>query len=421
MPLQRCRMIRRAGSAAMVALAAACGGDGPTTAEPDLAPEITVSGVEDGATYEGPVAFEIAVDRGTYSATLNGEPLVGSRHTVNDYGDFDLRVTARNGAATAEREIGFSIVLAGPVGTTIRVLDLGPNDAGGGGDAVLVADSADGAGFHILIDAGPAGADGRDEDFVVDRLAALGIDTLEALVLSHAHADHFGGMDEVLAGVHVRRFVYNGQARGLSYYQQVLQVARARADTVIVPDSVLRLRLAPGDAGTEIVIIPPLDDYIDVYTDDGHELNEGSLGVLLRRAGEESFEMFLAGDGEVEANRRWRTDFAALTTDVDILKVGHHGANNAIFDNGFSGRSLWMEHVDPEVALISANGTTHARLNALDYLLARRGLRTLCTNVHGEIVVRISSTGAYQVVPQTAPGAECEPGSEATTDLVPLP
>lgn len=405
-------------AAALALPALAACSDQPTTAEDDSPPVITVTGVEDGASYDGPVTLTIAVDRGSYTATLNGQALVGSTHTVGAAGDYELRVQARAGSLVSEREVRFAITAAGPAATRIRVLNLGPNDAGGGGDAVLVTDSAGGAAYHMLIDAGPAGEDGADEGYVARRLQALGIDTLEALVLTHAHADHFGGMDEVLQTVHVRRFIYNGQLRSLGFYTTVVGLARARADTVLVPDSIFRFRLSPGEGGSEVTALAPLPTYLDRDTDAGDELNEGSVGVVLRK-GDGAFRMFLTGDGEVEANTRWRTRFADLTGDLDILKVGHHGANNAVFDNGFSGASAWLRHTSPEVALISANGTTHARRNALGYLLGLEDLRVLCTNVHGELDVRVGEGGAYEVLPERNPAARCEAGSEATTALVP--
>ncbi|HEX6558720.1 MAG TPA: hypothetical protein VF021_04640, partial [Longimicrobiales bacterium] len=162
----------------------------------------------------------------------------------------------------------------------------------------------------------------------------------------------------------------------------------------------------------QVTVIPPLPSYITQDTDDGTMLNEGSLGMQLKRG---SFEMFFTGDGEVEATARWRTAFASLSQDVEALKVGHHGANNAIFDNGFSGASSWLAHTSPEVAVISANGTTHPRINALNALLTLSNLRTYCTNVHGEIVIRVTGTGSYTVSTEKNANAVCVAGSQATT------
>ncbi|MBI4519662.1 MAG: hypothetical protein HY701_02400, partial [Gemmatimonadetes bacterium] len=127
------------------------------------------------------------------------------------------------------------------------------------------------------------------------------------------------------------------------------------------------------------------------------------------------FEMFFAGDGEVMANQRWRTQFSGYTAELEVLKVGHHGANDAIFDNGFSGSSAWLQHTSPDLGVLSANGTTHPRRNAIERLLAQAGLRTLCTNVHGTIEIRVAPSGVYRVDTARSSSAPCTPGSEATT------
>ena len=44
-----------------------------------------------------------------------------------------------------------------------------------------------------------------------------------------------------------------------------------------------------------------------------------ALGTLIEHGG---FRMFFTGDGEFEANDRWRMSFASLSQSVDVLKVG---------------------------------------------------------------------------------------------------
>lgn len=387
---------------------ASCGGDtsGPTVTPPT----ISVSGIENGATYSGPVTITVEVDRGTYNATLNNEPFVSGR-TVSQIGSHVLRVQARSGEATSSREVQFTIG-AGNRLLIVRLLDLGPNDSGGGGDAILITDSTAGGKVHALIDAGPAGTGGADPGFVARRLAALGVDSLAMLQLTHAHGDHYLGMSQVISATRIRRFVYNGQVRNLSSYNNVVNAARARADSTIIPATPYAFQLNRDAAAPTITVLPPLATYLGTSTDDGDLINEGSLGTQLRIG---TFEMFFTGDGEVEANNRWRTTFASFTTDVDALKVGHHGANNAIFDNGFNGASAWLAHTSPNTSVISANGVTHPRINALTRILQQSNNRTYCTNVHGEIEIRVSAGGAHSVVVARNANADCVPGSTATT------
>src|SRR2546422_10889359 len=82
----------------------------------------------------------------------------------------------------------------------IRVLDV--SDARIGGDAILITDSAAGRARHVLIDASDHG------ETVTALLRRFGVDTLAALILSHPHADHYGGMRAIVDRVPVRTFIY---------------------------------------------------------------------------------------------------------------------------------------------------------------------------------------------------------------------
>jgi beta-lactamase superfamily II metal-dependent hydrolase len=402
---------RRAVAMAAAALFAACSTAVGPEPEPE-GPTITVRGVEDGGRYTGAVAIEIDVDRGSWEARLNGER-ISSRHEVDRLDDYTLVVTAQDGILTSRVELAFEIALDGASRLILRLIDLGDNPLGGGGDAILLTDSSAAGMLHMLVDAGrgPNGSMGNSST-VLRRLQDWGIDTLALMVLSHAHLDHYGGMPAILRDLHVRSFLYNGQVRQAVTYQDLLAGARANADSVIVVDAVREYRLGEVEGGTRVVILPPLSTWIHNHTDGGSELNEGSLGAYIQRGG---FTLFLTGDGEYAANQRWRNQFAQFTNGVEVLKVGHHGANNAIFDSGNTGPSTWLEHTAPAVALVTANGRSHPRVNALARLHAQPGLEVYCTSTHGTIEMRVSPTGRYRLDIEKNRGAACTPGSEANT------
>lgn len=389
----------------------ACASDGGTGPEP-VPPAITITGVADGGAYSPPVSIGISVSPGTYSATLNDAPFF-SGGTVTQPGSYTLVVDARNGLETRVEQVDFTVEAGGTGDLLIvRVFDLGLGTFGAPGDAILLTDSSGSGITHALVD---AGARSGNESYVRQRLQALGVDTLRFMQLTHAHADHFAGMDDVLnSAIHVRSFVYNGQVRAQGSYEAVLAAAQARADTVTVPDAVRSLELGAGPVPTEVTVIPGLPNYLGTSTDDGALLNEGSLGTEVTHG---TFRMFLTGDGEVEANQRWRISFPALTANLDVLKAGHHGANDAVFDDGsgfYSTNSAWLDHTQPDIAVISANGTSHPRVRALNRL---EGATTdvYCTNVHGEIRITVDESGFYTVDVEKNAGNDCVPGSDATT------
>ncbi len=386
--------------------------DAKNPSEPtDRTPTIVISGIQNGGSSQVPVTLSISVDIGTYSATLNGAPMLSGR-TVSAPGAYVLVVTARNGSATASLQIQFEITLAGETFLIVRMIDLGRNDAGGGGDAILLTDSSAAGSRHALIDAGPAGVGASDPGFVGRRLTALGIDTLEVMILSHAHSDHFDGIPGVLQNRVLRRFVHNDQRRNFTRYNDIIAQASQQAGEVIVPTAITALDVGLGSVPSRVVIIPPLSTFLTNSSAGSSELNDGSIGAEVRKG---PFRMFLTGDGEIRANERWRSQFSNETGNVDILKLGHHGANDATFDNGFNGPSTWVTHTAPDVIVISANGSTHPRINATNYVLSLPATQTYCTSVHGDIEIRVGETGVYSVTVEQNAAADCAPGSDAST------
>ena len=398
---------------------------GDSTSDP-VSPDpltIQIEGVEDGASYGEPVTISWTVSPSGASASgeLNGEPFT-SGSTVNRPGEYSLTVEAVRSGDRAEAQVDFSLQITGERVLILRMFDLGREGLGGGGDAILVSDSSSLGVRHGMVDAGPRGDPGptsgsdpiiRDE-YVTEQLIALGVDTLEFLQLTHAHADHFGGMAPILQSVHVREFIYNGQPRNFGRYQTVLSAANSLADTVIVLSHDYEVLLGGDEAGVRTVHLPGLPDYLSMTTNDGRLLNEGSLGTLVEFDG---VRLFLTGDSEVEANQRWRTTYGDQTANIEILKVGHHGANNAIFDDGTGGtsqQSSWLEHTRPELMLIPSNGRSHPRVRALNRMHQESSAQVYCTNVHGRIEVRIAG-GWWDVTTERNANADCVPGSEANT------
>ena len=395
-----------AGLALVPFLLFACADNGNTGPD-DVEPIVTITGVEDGQSYAAGVTITIQVAPGSYTATLNGAPFV-SGQSVTQPGDYTLIVTGRNGLATTVEQVDFTIEAFGTGDVLIiRMFDLREGTFGAPGDAILITDSSSAGQFHALIDAGGRTvANVLSESYVRTRLEALGVDTLDFMQLTHAHADHYIGMDEILnSSIHVQDFVYNGQDRpSASSYVSLIDVAEVQADSVIELGALRTTQLGGGSVATTITMVPPHPDYDGLMGSDGDSINEGSIGTLVVHGG---FRMYFTGDGQFEANERWRLSFAGLSGDVDILKIGHHAANDAT-------DMQWLSHSSFEVAAVSANGTSHPRIAALDRLETVSNV-IYCTNVHGEIRITVDEGGGYVVTTEKGVGQACVPGSAATT------
>jgi beta-lactamase superfamily II metal-dependent hydrolase len=385
---------------------AGCGDDDPADPGPQ-APAITISGVEEGVVYTEPVTILISVDVGTYTAELNGDPFQ-SGGTVEDIGTYTLEVVADNQGAMSNETVNFGITLSGERIIIVRMLDLGASELDGGGDAILLADSSSLGVSYALIDAGSAGPGGADSTAVADRLQELGVESLEALILSHGLGDHYFGIPAVLDAVEVKRFLSNGQESNDNRYKATIAAAELRADTAVVVDEPYTREIS--DPGSPVItVLDPFPAFLGNAVADDSQLQEGSLGTWVAFG---DYTLFFAGDGLTEANNRWRNTYPQFSVNAGLLKVGHHGGNDAIFNNPDSDESVWLNHTSPRIAFISANGSSHPEPDALTEILDR-DIETYCTNVHGEVVIRANREGQYIVDVERNEGQACTAGSEA--------
>jgi competence protein ComEC len=199
-------------------------------------------------------------------------------------------VAALGGGVLASRRPGGEAV-----GRGIVVLDVGQ------GSATLLRDGS----HAILVDAGPAG--GR----VLDRLAAQGVRRLDALVLSHAAADHSGGAPAVAARLRPRVLVDGRDGRADPAAATAAALVRADGGRVVAGRAGLRLRAGAIDA---VLRWPPATG---PGPSPGADPNERAVVV---RATVGGLAALLPSDLEGPALRR------VAGGPVDLLALPHHGS-----------------------------------------------------------------------------------------------
>ncbi|HEX8719796.1 MAG TPA: MBL fold metallo-hydrolase, partial [Pyrinomonadaceae bacterium] len=94
--------------------------------------------------------------------------------------------------------------------TKVVVLDVGQ------GDSILVVTPG---GKTALVDAGEPG----DGKIVLAALKKYGVDHIDLLVATHAHADHIGAADEVIRGTNVAHVLYSGVPNTTKNYEDFLK------------------------------------------------------------------------------------------------------------------------------------------------------------------------------------------------------
>ena len=190
----------------------------------------------------------------------------------------------------------------------------------GQADSILVSNKDE----TMLIDAGN-NENGKD---IVDFIKSKGITKINYLIGTHPHADHIGGLDDVInsdleiANVYMPKIQTNTKT-----FEDVLDALKNKNLKVTAPSKGDTFKI--GDANCEVMTDSILDK---------DNLNLSSIVIRLQ-FGENSF-LFM-GDAETENEKtiNWPK--------TNLLKVGHHGSNTSSSQN-------FLNQVKPEYAIIMA-------------------------------------------------------------------
>jgi competence protein ComEC len=212
------------------------------------------------------------------------------------------------------------VVVPAPfIGTPGRLL-VGFLDVGQGDAAVIRFPD----GRYMLIDAGPrAGGFDSGARVVVPYLKRQGIDSIDILMISHPHDDHFGGAPAVYDQLAVKRTVESGQPISSSVYYRYINAVRTEATPVEIGRAG---NLLPAAENIRLYLLAPDSSFIDPDTTERHaNLNNTSVVAKLHY-GEVSF--LFSGDAEMEAEAMMVEQFGDFLKS-DVLKTGHHGSRTS--------------------------------------------------------------------------------------------
>ena len=227
----------------------------------------------------------------------------------------------------------------------------------GQGDAILI----DYGETEILIDGGDRSPG------VVDYLNPLVDGPLEVVIATHPHADHIGGLIEVLASFEVQEIWHNGDTSTSKTYSDYM--------TAIGTENAQIFQAVRGNSieagGLALTVLHPanLDD----------TTNNNSI-VLQFAHGQIDF--LFTGDAEKEAERAMLIKSDIPVPDVEILKVGHHGSHTA-------SSSDLLTITSPEIAIYMAgdgNRYGHPHVESIS-ALCDVSAEIYGTDVYGSIVV----------------------------------
>lgn len=198
---------------------------------------------------------------------------------------------------------------------TIHFLDVGQ------ADSIFI----DFGSYEVLVDGGNNG----DGPFVANYIGPYMDGDLELMVGTHAHEDHIGGLDNVINGYQVDRIIYSDEASSTVSFQNFYNAAVYEQSCSFTGDSDLTFDMGEG---AKFKILEMGDGYADP--------NENSVVSMIDY---NNIEVLLMGDLESSVEKSNLDKFS----DIDILKVGHHGSRTA-------SSQAFLDVVRPEISVISA-------------------------------------------------------------------
>lgn len=272
------------------------------------------------------------------------------------------------GAGTAVLA-GCTLPDPGPPEGALRIHHLDVGQA----DATLFETPAD---ETVVVDTGDFGQNGQR---VIDHLETLGIEHVDHLVATHAHADHIGGHAELIQQFETERdgigLVYDsGVTHTTATYEEYIDAVEQHGHELYLVEEGDSL---PVDGVEMFVLNPPVGD-------SGEDLDYNCVSL---RVEHEGTRYLTTGDAGEPAEERMVSEWSDQLQ-TDIYQAGHHGSSSSSTE-GF------VDAADPDRSVISSAYDSQyghpdaAVLQQFDTF----DIETYWTGVHGETVLTVDSEG----------------------------
>ncbi|MFW5998702.1 MAG: helix-hairpin-helix domain-containing protein [Bacillota bacterium] len=262
----------------------------------------------------------------------------------------------------------------------------------GQGDSILIQSPED---KNILIDGGNRW--NKVEEKLISYLKKQEVTTLDAVVSTHPHADHIGGLSAVIREFEVEQIYDSGRIHTSKTYENYLLLIDEKDIPFVTPrrGDVLEI----GELSFK-VLHPDQNKDVNQYS-----LNNSSLVLQLEF---EEISFLFTGDIEKEVQQE------IVDTDIDIkaniLKVGHHGSETFAHE-------VFMRRANPEIAVIQAgedNRYGHPHEETLN-LLKEEDIEIFRNDIHGDIIITAAG-GEYEIDAGKDKTPRAPPETENTED-----
>jgi len=274
--------------------------------------------------------------------------------------------------------------------------------------------------YALLIDSGPK-AKGRT--VIIPYLRKLHIDTLNAIVSTHYHADHIGGVNEILNSEVVLKCYDHGGSYDSKTFDTYVSLSGSKRATLSAGDTLLAVSFPNSSIRCSIICVasggnirsegvqlptytgtspvPLAPSGISSYSGDE---NTRSIAILLTYiANTDTFKFLTAGDLTASQESSLAIHNPS-THNVTIMKVSHHGSQTSTSPDA-------LQFFAPNAVFISCGdnnqyGHPHAETiktlddqNSIEHIYQTERGNNVCEKsvVAGNIVVKVFRDGYYTI------------------------
>jgi len=241
----------------------------------------------------------------------------------------------------------------------------------GQGDAILLVSPSK---KTMLIDAG----ENDDEELIVNYIKKQGIDKLDYVVGTHPHADHIGGLDNVIRKLNIGDLYMPKVVHTTKTYESVINEARKKD-----------LKIKGAKAGVEFLLDEDIS--VSMFSPKESKYKELNNYSPIMKVTYKDTSFLFTGDAEREVEEE--VIDAGYDISANVLKVGHHGSTSSTTDK-------FLGKVNPSIAVIQVgkdNKYGHPHDETIKKLMDM-GVEILRTDVNGDIILLSDGETLYKKV-----------------------
>lgn len=203
--------------------------------------------------------------------------------------------------------------------------------------------------------------------FITEFVKSRGHEKIDYLIATHPHADHIGGMTNIIDNFTIGEIFMPNAVTNTKTYENFLTKIIEKGIPVTEAKSGLNIMY---DSNTSASMIAPNSKFYN-------ELNNYS--AVIRITYKNTVFLFM-GDAENESENEILDLYSIFDINANVIKIGHHGSSTSTSDK-------FIQSVSPQYAIISCGannkyGHPHEQtINKLSTL----GIKILRTDINGRI------------------------------------